>query len=276
MNARLQIALVLAAISALGAVIVVASTEDDEGAAAPVAAFEGASLPLNYPAPRFARADQDGEPLRMQELQGSPVIVTFLYTNCENTCPLQAQIVKGALNDLGEDVPALAVAVDPARDTPESARRFLAKQRMTGRMDFVLGTRKELQAIWTGYAIRPQSVTEEHTGRFVLVDKRGLPAGRLPARPGDARTPGARRPYPTCRVGFTWMMFSTKAEYGVRVMAHLARSDGAQPISLSAIAEAEGLPLAYLEHLVARLRRAELVDSRRGAHGGYTLARPAG
>ena len=77
------------------------------------------------------------------------------------------------------------------------------------------------------------------------------------------------------------MMFSTKAEYGIRVMAHLARqADGAredaQPISLGSIADAEGLPLAYLEHLVQRLRKAELVESRRGAHGGYTLAREAG
>jgi len=74
------------------------------------------------------------------------------------------------------------------------------------------------------------------------------------------------------------MMFSTKAEYGIRVLAHLAREaergDDA-PISLAAIAEAEGLPLAYLEHLAARLRRAELVESRRGARGGYSLARPA-
>jgi Rrf2 family cysteine metabolism transcriptional repressor len=76
------------------------------------------------------------------------------------------------------------------------------------------------------------------------------------------------------------MMFSTKAEYGIRVMAHLAReADGAheeaRPISLGSIADAEGLPLAYLEHLVQRLRKAELVESRRGAHGGYTLGRPA-
>jgi Rrf2 family protein len=71
------------------------------------------------------------------------------------------------------------------------------------------------------------------------------------------------------------MMFSTKAEYGIRVMAHLANHDGTQPISLGSIADAEGLPLAYLEHLVQRLRKAELVESRRGAHGGYTLARPA-
>lgn len=71
------------------------------------------------------------------------------------------------------------------------------------------------------------------------------------------------------------MMFSTKAEYGVRVMAHLAGREGQGPVSLASIAEAEGLPLAYLEHLAARLRRAELVESRRGAHGGYSLARPA-
>jgi Rrf2 family transcriptional regulator, cysteine metabolism repressor len=71
-------------------------------------------------------------------------------------------------------------------------------------------------------------------------------------------------------------MFSTKAEYGVRVMAHLAKRGGDDPISLGSIADAEGLPLAYLEHLVQRLRKAGLVESRRGAHGGYTLARDAG
>jgi Rrf2 family cysteine metabolism transcriptional repressor len=69
------------------------------------------------------------------------------------------------------------------------------------------------------------------------------------------------------------MMFSTKAEYGVRVMVELARRERGVPVSLSDIADADGLPLAYLEHLVARLRKAELVESRRGARGGYLLAR---
>jgi Rrf2 family protein len=71
------------------------------------------------------------------------------------------------------------------------------------------------------------------------------------------------------------MMFSTKAEYGVRVMVELARRDDDLPVSLAEIADADGLPLAYLEHLVARLRKAGLVESRRGARGGYLLARPA-
>jgi Rrf2 family cysteine metabolism transcriptional repressor len=69
------------------------------------------------------------------------------------------------------------------------------------------------------------------------------------------------------------MMFSTKAEYGVRVMVELARRAGEEPIPLAEIAEHDGLPLAYLEHLVARLRKAGLVDSRRGSRGGYLLAR---
>jgi Rrf2 family transcriptional regulator, cysteine metabolism repressor len=71
------------------------------------------------------------------------------------------------------------------------------------------------------------------------------------------------------------MMFSTKAEYGVRVMVELARRAGEDPIPLAEIAAHDGLPLAYLEHLVARLRKAGLVDSRRGSRGGYMLARPA-
>jgi Rrf2 family transcriptional regulator, cysteine metabolism repressor len=71
------------------------------------------------------------------------------------------------------------------------------------------------------------------------------------------------------------MMFSTRAEYGVRVMVELARRNGDDPVSLTDIAAADELPLAYLEHLVARLRKAGLIESRRGARGGYRLARPA-
>jgi Rrf2 family protein len=71
------------------------------------------------------------------------------------------------------------------------------------------------------------------------------------------------------------VIFSSKAEYGVRLMVELGRQRPEQPISLKAIAAAEGLPLAYLEQVVARLRKADLVQSARGAHGGYWLSRPA-
>jgi Rrf2 family protein len=68
--------------------------------------------------------------------------------------------------------------------------------------------------------------------------------------------------------------FSTKGEYGVRLMVQLGRHHGAGPASLAEIAAEEDLPRAYLEQLVMNLREAGLVTSTRGAHGGYELARP--
>jgi Rrf2 family protein len=58
-------------------------------------------------------------------------------------------------------------------------------------------------------------------------------------------------------------------------MVELGRQSGDAPVSLSAVAKAESLPLSYLEHLVAKLRKEGLVESQRGAHGGYRLGRPA-
>ena len=136
--------------------------------------FEGATLPRGLRAPDFVLRDQDGRRIAMRSLRGRPVIVTFLYTECEETCPSQAQQVRAAFDELGSDVPALAVAVDPPRDTPERARAFLAEQRMTGRMRFVLGSSDELRPVWRGFAVQPQRDDLEHTARFVLVDPDGV------------------------------------------------------------------------------------------------------
>jgi len=66
--------------------------------------------------------------------------------------------------------------------------------------------------------------------------------------------------------------FSTKGEYGVRLMVQLGRRYGDGPASLAEIALDEDLPRAYLEQLVTSLRDAGLVTSTRGARGGYELA----
>jgi protein SCO1 len=174
-NARVLIALFMVAVFSLGAVWLAALSQDgDDGVATAGTRFEGAVMPRGLRAPDFALKNQDGETVTMRELRGKPVIVTFLYTTCEDTCPLQAQTVRGALDELGEDVPAIAIAVDPARDTPERARAFLSEQRALGRLDFVLGTRAELKPLWDGFYVRPQSVTQEHNARFTLVDERGF------------------------------------------------------------------------------------------------------
>lgn len=67
--------------------------------------------------------------------------------------------------------------------------------------------------------------------------------------------------------------FSTRGEYGVRLMVELTRHHGAGPVSLAEMAEHESLPRPYLEQLVISLRGAGLVRSTRGAKGGYELAR---
>jgi len=169
--------LVLAAALALGALLLVATGARDDGpSAAETAAtgFAGAILPDGVRAPDFELLDQEGEAVSMRALRGQPVIVTFLYTRCDESCPPQAQQIKGALDDLGHDVPVLGIAVDPPNDTPESARSFLADARMTGRMDFVLGSEAELEPVWNGFYIQPQSEDTEHQARIVLIDRRGF------------------------------------------------------------------------------------------------------
>jgi Rrf2 family cysteine metabolism transcriptional repressor len=67
--------------------------------------------------------------------------------------------------------------------------------------------------------------------------------------------------------------FSTRGEYGIRMMVEVARHDGTGPVSLTDVSREEDLPLPYLEQLVGKLRKADLLVSRQGAHGGYQLTR---
>ena len=69
------------------------------------------------------------------------------------------------------------------------------------------------------------------------------------------------------------MKVSTRGEYGVRAMVALAHHFGEGSMSITEIAKVSSVPAAYLEQLIAPLRRAGLVESKRGAHGGYVLAR---
>ena len=174
MNPRLLLALFLTGLFAVGAAAYAIVEGEEDSPDVTYEGFAGSLLPDGVRAPAFDLTDEREEPISMSDFRGEPVIVTFLYTHCDDTCPPAAQQVKGALDELGHDVPALAIAVEPPRDTPASARAFLSKQRMLGRMRFVLGGRSELAPIWRGYAIRPQAPGAEHQARIVLVDARGF------------------------------------------------------------------------------------------------------
>ena len=70
------------------------------------------------------------------------------------------------------------------------------------------------------------------------------------------------------------MKLSAREQYGLRAMIELGRRYGDGPVSLSDVAEAQGVSLGYLEQITPLLREANLVESTRGARGGYQLRRP--
>ncbi|MDP9384068.1 MAG: SCO family protein [Actinomycetota bacterium] len=181
MNPRLAFALALIVGCALAAVIGVSVAARSGGGESRaqndrlelVNGWAGATRPAGIPPADFSLRDQDGARTSLAAYRGRPVVVTFLYSTCEDTCPTQVQAIRGALDDLGADVPVLAISVDPANDTPQRARRFVLEQRMTGRMRFLLGSRSELAPVWKAYAIAPQREELEHSAYVLLIDGEG-------------------------------------------------------------------------------------------------------
>ena len=159
---RLAITVVIACCAAAIIAVVVASGSTGSGPQVIVQhGFAGALRPPEIPPKDFALRDQDGDMASLHQYRGQPVILTFMYSTCQNTCPIMADQIRGAMNDLGHDVPALAVSVDPRNDTPLNAKRFL------------LGSRSELAPIWKAYGIQPQGSKFDHSAYVLLIDKRG-------------------------------------------------------------------------------------------------------
>jgi protein SCO1/2 len=180
---RVLLALTTLCMCAAGAVLGVWLAQRGEDAPA-ATGWQGALRPPGTRLPDFELRDQDGEPVTASQLRGEPVVVTFIYSTCEDTCPGQVQSIRGALDDLGRDVPVIGVSVDPSGDTPGRARAFLLEQSMTGRMEFLLGTREQLEPVWEAFGIAPQRKGREHSAYTVLVDgegrqRIGFPASRL-------------------------------------------------------------------------------------------------
>jgi Rrf2 family cysteine metabolism transcriptional repressor len=69
------------------------------------------------------------------------------------------------------------------------------------------------------------------------------------------------------------MKLSAREQYGLRAMIELGRRHRQGPVSLSEVAEAQNMSLGYLEQIVPLLKDARLVESTRGARGGYELSR---
>ena len=170
------VAFSLCAVAAvIGATLASRGGDDPDGLELSADGWAGAIRPPGQPVPDFTLTDQDGRQVTSAELEGQgPVVYAFVYSTCEDVCPAQVQTIKGALDDLDrDDVRVVGISVDPKNDTRKRAASFLLKQGMTGRMEFLMGTREELEPVWKAFAIQPQQENLEHSAHTVLADARG-------------------------------------------------------------------------------------------------------
>jgi protein SCO1/2 len=174
MPARVRLALIVfASLAILGAAGVIVFARPEKPTPLGAAGFAGALRP-DIPPEDFALRDEEGRRISLRQYRGRVVVLTFMYSTCRDTCPVTATQIRGALDQLGHDVPALAVSVDPVNDTPDNAEAFLVKRGLSnGRMHFLLGTRAQLAPVWKAYGIRPQGKGFDHSAYVLLIDKRG-------------------------------------------------------------------------------------------------------
>jgi len=117
---------------------------------------QGASADPPKPAPPLRLEDSTGERFDLSRYRGRAVLVTFLYVNCPDICPLMASNFHTALKQLGPQasrVQVVAVSTDPKGDTPKAVKKFLRDHQVQDEMRYLLGSKSTLQATWKQWGI---------------------------------------------------------------------------------------------------------------------------
>nr|WP_246344690.1 SCO family protein [Conexibacter arvalis] len=137
---------------------------------------------------------RSGRAFDAADLRGRPYLVTFLFVNCPDVCPLIGQELRQTLELLGpqaDDVAVVAVSVDPRHDTAEAVRTWLRRQRQPEQFHYLIGSEEELAPVWRGFYAAPQTPGDPesaHTAVVWLVDAQGRLQGKVGA--GTAFDPG--------------------------------------------------------------------------------------
>jgi protein SCO1/2 len=133
------------------------------------------ALPAKH-APPIQLRNYLGQPVTLSQYRGRAVLVTFLYANCPDICPLIASNLRVALNMLGKrdsEVQVIAVSVDPRGDTAANVARFVSDHEMTGRMQYLIGSASELAPTWAAWNVG----SEREVGQPQLISHSALVYG---------------------------------------------------------------------------------------------------
>jgi protein SCO1 len=118
--------------------------------------FAGSVARVPKPVPPLELTDSLGRRVNISDYHGKAVLVTFLYDHCPDICPLIVGNLQTAQSDLGPEAKKLqiiAVSVDPRGDTPTTVKAFLKQHQMTGRMEYLIGSRAQLERVWSQWNI---------------------------------------------------------------------------------------------------------------------------
>jgi protein SCO1 len=139
------------------------SKSSTSAASTPAKLDAPAELQPPAPSPNFALRDSTGKLVRLSQFKGKAVLLTFIYDHCPDVCPLIVANLHTALSQLGPQaskVQIVAVSVDPKGDTPKTVKAFLAVHEMTGRMEYLIGSLKQLTPVWKSYGIEAQGTPD--------------------------------------------------------------------------------------------------------------------
>lgn len=141
--------------------------------------FNGEEVDPPQPAPDFDLTDQNGARLRLADLQGQLVLLSFVYTGCPDVCiRLTASfraVQREFVDALESDLVIVLVSIDPEGDTLERTREWT--QALGGRWHYLRGGRVTLERIWDNYGVAVQKTESglvNHSLRTYLIDRHGL------------------------------------------------------------------------------------------------------
>lgn len=118
--------------------------------------FAGATADPPKAAPPLALDNYLGQPVNLEDYRGKAVFITFIYVHCPDICPIIVSNMRAAQQQLGadaDDAEFIAVSVDPENDTREDVAAFLKARQMTGRMQYLVGSRPQLEKVWEDWNV---------------------------------------------------------------------------------------------------------------------------